>query len=182
MLSIVDLFFFPAVCILDMLLCTASFWIFFTISYASDTIFVMKIPLWLSWIFSFDPPSLYSYIIDVSLHCNGICLSSSTLLNIFVRLSIISSPPCFSHSAFHLDLSPDLLFFILRIAFFTTNCVISFLSTLGSSSMILCLSLVLLFLPVGFLVVLFVVKFHNTFDILSIFLLCFLSLFLHHLL
>ena len=48
MLSVVDLFFFPAVCILDMLLCTTSFWFFFTISYALDTIFVMKIPLWLS--------------------------------------------------------------------------------------------------------------------------------------
>ena len=51
MLSVVDLFFFPAVCILDMLLCTTSFWFFFTISYALDTIFVMKIPLWLSWFF-----------------------------------------------------------------------------------------------------------------------------------
>ena len=39
MLSILDLLFFPIVCILDMLLCTASFWFFFTISYALDTIF-----------------------------------------------------------------------------------------------------------------------------------------------
>ena len=111
MLSIVDLFFFPSVCILDMSLCIASFWIFFTISYALDSIFVMKIPLWLSWIFSFDPPPLYGDFIDVSLHCNGISPSSSTLLSIVVRLSIISSPPSFSQSAFHLDLSPDLFFF-----------------------------------------------------------------------
>ena len=123
MLSIVDLFFFPAVCILDMLLCIALFWIFFTISYAVDTVFLMKIPLWLSF-FSFDPPPLYSDFIVVSLHCNGICPSSSTLLNIVVRLSIISSHLSFSHSAFHRDLSSDLLFFILRIAFFTSSCVI----------------------------------------------------------
>ena len=121
MLSIFDLLFFPAACTLDILFCIASFWIF-TISYGLDTILVMKISMWLSWIFYFDPPPLYSDFIDVSLNCKGICPSSSTLLNIVVRLSIISTPPYFNHSAFHLDLSPDLLFFILRIAF----CVIFF--------------------------------------------------------
>ena len=47
---------------------------------------------------------------------------------------------------------------------------------------ILCLHLVLIFLPVGLLVVLLVVSFNNTFDILSIFLHCFLFFFLHSLL
>ena len=125
MLSVVDLVFFPAVYILDMLLCIASFWIFFMyiynficfgyyICYENTSLAFL--------IFSFDPPSWYSDFIDVSLQYNGICPSTSTLLNIVARLSIISSPS-FSHSAFHLDLSPDLLFFILRIAFFTSSCV-----------------------------------------------------------
>ena len=68
--------------------------------------------------FSFGPSPFYSDSIDVSLYCKGICFSSSIVFNIFIRLSIISSPLSFSHSAFHLDLSPDSLLFTLRIAFF----------------------------------------------------------------
>ena len=135
MSSIVDLFFFPAACILDMFLCTVLLWIFFTISHAFGTVFVMH-----SCFPEFSCFLLIHLLCIVallmSLHCNEICLSSSTLLNIVVRLSIISSPLSFSYSDFHLGLLLDLLFFILRIAFFTSSCVISFLSTLGSSSMI----------------------------------------------
>ena len=47
---------------------------------------------------------------------------------------------------------------------------------------ILCGSCILFFFPVSFLVVLFIVDFHNTLDNLSIYLLCFTFFFLHSLL
>ena len=104
MLSIVDLFFFPAVCISDALLCIHLFRIFFTISYALNTIFVMSIPFLLCWFFTFGPLPLYNDSIAVSLHCNGVCLSSKTLLNIAVRLISSHLLLFFTYSAFHMDL------------------------------------------------------------------------------
>ena len=115
-----------------MLLRTASFWIFFTISYALDTTFVMNIPLCISWHFSFDPPSLYIDFIAACLHCNGICVWSTTLLNIIVTLSIISFLLLLTILLFMLIYLDLLVIFILRITFFTFNCVVSFFSTLGS--------------------------------------------------
>ena len=76
-----------------------------------------KYPSMAFLIFSFDPLTLNSDFIGVSLHCNEICLSSSTLLNIVVRLSVISSLASVSHSAFYPNLFPDVLFFMLQITF-----------------------------------------------------------------
>ena len=92
-------------CILNTLSCTVSFWVVFTTFHAVDTIFVMKIPHWISWInsfnpLSFDPPSLGSVFL-----CH-ICWIM--LLDIQCVL--------------HVDLSPDLLFFILRIFFLLLLC------------------------------------------------------------
>ena len=163
MLPTIDLVLFPAVCILDILHCIVSFWIFCTISFALDTIFVMKIPLWISWMFSLDPSPLYIDFVDASLHCNGMCLSYSTLLNIIVILLywtyyyhyyintllniiiviiiiiiVLSSQLLLLLSILiaMLVYLKILLVFILRVASFTSSCVIFFLSTLGSWSMI----------------------------------------------
>ena len=96
MLYIVDLFFLPVVCISGMFLSTDSFWIFFIVSYPFDTIFIMNISLRLFRISSFDSVALCSDFFAVPPHCIGNFLSSSTLLNIAVRLSVISLISFFS--------------------------------------------------------------------------------------
>ena len=79
-----------------------------------------------------------------------------------------------------------LLAILLSILIYLQICYFSFWGLLFvlffSFNKIWCLYLAIFFLSVGFLVVLFVVNLHNTFDILSIFLHCFLFFSLHCLL
>ena len=91
MLSIVDLFFFHAVCILNMLLCTVFFWIFFTISYVFDTIFAMDIPHLFSLLHSvlffplYQPPSLSLCMVFDSISSNiDEVLSINPSANLFI--------------------------------------------------------------------------------------------------
>ena len=93
MLSIVDMFFFPVVCIMNMLLRTVSFWIFFTISYALYTTFVMNIPLW-----------------DLCLIHNSVEYCCYTFYHLI--------PPSFNHITFHLDLSWSICYFHFEDHFF----------------------------------------------------------------
>ena len=127
MLSIVDLFFFPAVYILDMLFFTALFWIFFTISYALDTIFVMKIPLWCSWFFFLLVHLLFIVTPLMSLYVVKASVFLPQLYSTFLSDFLLS----------HLLFLLVILLFILiclqihyyslwGLLFFTSSCVISF--------------------------------------------------------
>ena len=117
MLSTVDPIFFPALCILHMLLCTASFWIVFY-NFICFGYYICYENTYLAFLnFSFDPPPLCSDFVAVYLRCNGVCLSLSTLLNIVVRHSIISFPPSFTRFAFHLDLLPDFVLISYSVFF-----------------------------------------------------------------